>query len=297
MISDHDKKVVRETPASLMAVIQLDRHASDNPNDSDLGFLRDPKSRDHLKRYAYRMYNFALTELQDHCDKWGYSLSERSDIRSNSWNRSKETDTRLDIIDKISGDAASHDIRMAMNAYAERLLSAVQDYREDARKGRDDYEPMTKHYTDSRRVAERELEDTFPRSYWRVTCDGSPIRVEPRPAKLRYEKNEVNVSPAWYKQVAERGISVVKDPKLRHVFVLQAKKREVLRLKESNISAYKARVVCSRDGVAEVHERWLAVQEGVDAPVVGIGRTLPDAEALLKRRTKTAVLDELLDEL
>ena len=79
--------------------------------------------------------------------------------------------------------------------------------------------------------------------------------------------------------------------------MLQAKKREVKRLSEDGISVYKCRVIVSRNGRAEEHERWVTSLDGSDTPVHGIGVNLSDAEALLRRRTKGEVLSQLLDEL
>jgi len=303
MISNDDKKAVRENPAAIINLVELHKHVQGHPEDTNIGFLRDKASARQLAEYAYKMHQFALQELMEHSEKWGIDAKYIHKYMDASWKRGGDVDRYEDCIDKISGNYADYNIRRAFVDYIKNLMEAIQKYRYHA-KDIPEYLPMARHYEDSRKVAQRELDDVFSRSYWDVKCTwprscekpDSPC-LSPRDPKLRYESNEVFVSPAWYTQVAERGISVVSDPKLRKVFVLQARKRDVKRLEGQNISAYKCTVISHLGGTAAIHERWLAVQEGADKPVVGIGKTLPDAEALLKRRTKTAVLEELLDEM
>ena len=305
MISNDDKKAVRGNPAAIINLVELHKHVQGHPEDTNIGFLRNKASARQLAEYAYNMHQFARQELIDHSEKWGIDVKYIHKYMDNSWTRGDAIDRYEDCIDKISGDYndTGYNMRRAFVDYTKNLMDAIQKYRSHA-KDIPEYLPMAKHYEDSRRVAQRELDDVFSRSYWDVKCTwphssekpDSPCLL-PRDPKLKYDSNEVFVSPAWYSQVAEREISVVNDPKLRRVFVLQARKRDVKRLEGQNISAYKCTVISHLVGTAAMHERWLAVQEGADKPVVGIGKTLPDAEALLKRRTRTAVLEELLDEM
>lgn len=295
MIHDNDKKAVRDNPASLLGLIQLHKHAEANPNDSDIGFLRDGASRARLAEYAYKMHQFAKQELKDHCAKYGLPTNAVGEFNRSSYRRNDDFSTAEDIVEKLGGEAG-YALRNAFDHYGSKLVEAIRDYRKGLRKC-DDYQPMSRHKDDSQIVAYRTICDTFQRSYWKVYCGKEPVGVEPRPEKQHYAENIVHVSPAWLSQVYNRGLSVIKDPKLRQVFVLQAKKREVKRLSEDGISVYKCRVIVSRNGRAEEHERWVTSLDGSDTPVHGIGVNLSDAEALLRRRTKGEVLSQLLDEL
>ena len=136
----------------------------------------------------------------------------------------------------------SQNIWKAFEIYCENAGKAIRSYRND-RKLVGDYEPLKMAKTQSKRRAQRVIDQAFPRSTAEI-CSGSSgdseVEVE---NEDRYNmSNLVPVPITWFKAVYSRGFSIIRSPKGKR-FVMRCKPVAVQYVDEAGLNAWKVTVV------------------------------------------------------
>lgn len=159
-----------------------------------------------------------------------------------SYQANSDVREQINAIEERMLKSDSLNIWKAFEVYCENAGKAIRRYREE-RKQIDGYSPLKIAKTQSKRRAQRIIDQAFPRSTSEI-CSGSngdsEVEVE---NEDRYNmSNLVPVPITWFKTIYSRGFSIIRSPKGKR-FVMRCKPVAVQYVDEAGLNAWEVVVV------------------------------------------------------